>query len=151
MALQDLETRIDVPLSAPGIACDLDVVFVGWGQEPFYSEYTGGGWLLADETFTAGTSYRAFRAPWTGLPTTPPDAALRRSGSAATVYASWNGATQVASWRVLTGSDATGARPVATVRRTGFETAIPVKHPGTYVQVQALDASGAVLGSAVPG
>jgi hypothetical protein len=31
-ALQDLETSIDVPLSAPGIACDLDVVFVGWGN-----------------------------------------------------------------------------------------------------------------------
>ncbi len=126
-------------------------VFVGWGQEPFYSEYTGGGWLLADETFTAGTSYRVFRAPWTGRPTTPPDVALTRSGAGTTVYASWNGATQVASWRVLTGSDAASARPVATVLRTGFETAIPVPHPGAYLQVQALDGSGAVLSSVVPG
>ncbi len=125
-------------------------VFVGWGQEPFYSEYTGAGRLLSDATFTAGTSYRAFVAPWVGRPTTPPDAVLRRSGSGATVYASWNGATQVASWRVLSGSDAADAVPVATEARTGFETAVPVQHPGTYLQVQALDATGAVLSSVVP-
>ena len=126
-------------------------VFVGWGQEPFYSEYTGSGRLISDATFTAGTSYRAFMAPWTGRPTVPPDVLLRRSGSSATVYASWNGATQVASWRVLSGSDAAEAVPVATMPRTGFETAIPVQHPGTYLQVQALDATGTVLSSVVPG
>lgn len=125
-------------------------VFVGWGQEPFYSEYTAGGWLLSDATFTAGTSYRAFRAPWVGRPTTPPDAVLVRSGSTATVYASWNGATEVASWRVLSGSDAADAVPVTTVPRSGFETAIPVAHPGAYVDVEALDATGAVLGGVAP-
>ena len=125
-------------------------VFVGWGQEPFYSEYTGGGSLLDDETFTAGTSYRAFLDAWVGLPTTPPDAVLTRSGYTATVYASWNGATQVVSWRVLTGFDAADAAPVTTVPRTGFETAIPLEPPGPYVQVQALDASGSVVGSVVP-
>ncbi|HEX2856309.1 MAG TPA: arylsulfotransferase family protein [Propionibacteriaceae bacterium] len=124
-------------------------VFVGWGQEPYYSEYTGGGKLLADESFSQGTSYRAFLAPWVGKPTAPPDAALTRSGSTATVYVSWNGATQVASWRVRTGTNAKDAASVTTVPRSGFETAIPLRHPGAYIQVQALDASGAVLGSVV--
>ncbi len=124
-------------------------VFVGWGQTPFYSEYTGSGTLLADDTFTAGSSYRAFLNPWVGKPTTPPDAVIERTVLTGTVYASWNGATQVASWRVLTGSDAAHAKPVVTVARTGFETAIPVRFPGAYVEVQALDASGTVLGSTV--
>lgn len=126
-------------------------VMIGWGQEPYYSEYTGAGQLLSDATFTAGSSYRAFVAPWTGTPTAPPDAVLRRSGSAGTVYVSWNGATQVASWRVLTGSDASDAAPAATVPRAGFETAIPLKHPGGYVEVQALDAAGTLLRSVVVG
>jgi hypothetical protein len=64
-------------------------------------------------------------------------------------YVSWNGATQVASWRVLTGSDADDATQVATVARSGFETAIAVPNAGTYVEVQALDSSGKVLGGAV--
>jgi hypothetical protein len=126
-------------------------VVVGWGQVPYYSEYTGAGRLLSDATFTAGSSYRAFVAPWTGTPTAPPDAVLRRSGSAGTVYVSWNGATQVASWRVLTGNGVSDAAPAATVPRAGFETAIPVKHPGSYVEVQALDAGGTVLHSVVLG
>ena len=108
--------------------------------------------LLADETFTAGTSYRAFRGAWVGRPTTPPDAVLTRSGGTATVHVSWNGATQVATWRVLSGSDAAAAVPVATMARTGFETAIPLpRAPSPYLEVQAIDASGKVLGSAVVG
>ena len=124
-------------------------VFVGWGQTPFYSEYTASGTLLDDDTFTKGSSYRAFLEPWVGRPATPPDAVIERSVLTGTVYASWNGATQVASWRVLTGSDAAHAVAVASAPRTGFETAIPITFPGAYVAVQALDASGTVLGSAV--
>jgi hypothetical protein len=124
-------------------------VFVGWGSEPYYSEYTAGGQLIHDNTFTAGTSYRAYRAPWVGMPTYPPDAVLKSDGSTTTAYVSWNGATEVASWRVLTGSGADDATQVATVARNGFETAIPVPNPGPYIQVQALDASGNVLGTAV--
>ncbi len=125
-------------------------VFVGWGQVPFYSEYTSDGVLLSDETFTAGSSYRTFLDSWDGRPKTPPDVTVTRNGAATTVYASWNGATEVASWRVLSGSDAGLAAPVVTVARAGFETAIAVSHSGAYIQVQALDATGRVLGSAVP-
>lgn len=125
-------------------------VFVGWGQEPYYSEYAADGTLLDDETFTAGTSYRAYLESWVGRPATPPDAVLEHDGSSTTLYASWNGATEVASWRVLSGLDAATAVPVATVPHTGFETAIPLARSGPYVLLQALDASGAVLGSVVP-
>jgi hypothetical protein len=60
------------------------------------------------------------------------------------VAVSWNGATEVASWRVLAGDDTDDLEPVATVRREGFETAIRIPS-AEVVAVEALDASGAVL------
>jgi hypothetical protein len=63
------------------------------------------------------------------------------------VYASWNGATQVASWRVLAGSSASGLRAVANTSRSGFETAIPVPQSYTTFKVEALDANGRVIGT----
>jgi hypothetical protein len=54
------------------------------------------------------------------------------------------------SWRVLAGPSPQQLAPVATAARAGFETAIPTPGgvgPATYVAVQALDSSGAVLGT----
>ena len=65
----------------------------------------------------------------------------------ATVYASWNGATQVASWRVLAGASPTQLAPVATAADAGFETAIATPGAAPYVEVQALEAAGAVIGT----
>lgn len=47
-------------------------VFVGWGQEPWFSEYTADGKLLYAARFVDKiTSYRAFRYPWPGAPMPP--------------------------------------------------------------------------------
>ena len=64
------------------------------------------------------------------------------------MYASWNGATDVASWRVLAGSSPATLTPARSAPRSGFETAIslPAAIAGPYLAVQALDGSGAVLG-----
>jgi hypothetical protein len=66
------------------------------------------------------------------------------------VYASWNGATLVASWRVLSGPSTGALAPVAQAPRSGFETAIalPPGAAGRYLTVQALDAAGGVIGTA---
>ena len=64
-----------------------------------------------------------------------------------TVYASWNGATGVASWRVLAGPSTHQLAAVATGADSGFETAIATPTAEAYVQVQALSPSGAVLGT----
>jgi hypothetical protein len=127
--------------------------FVGWGQVPDFSEFNAAGALLLDAHFPAHTqSYRALRFPWTGTPAHAPDFALLRSGhgSAATLYASWNGATGVSAWRVLAGARSSSLRPVAETARTGFETsiALPAGASGGYVTVQALDAAGVVIGTA---
>ena len=48
-------------------------------------------------------SYRTYRFPWVGTPSTAPAIAAVGANAEVTVYASWNGATQVTSWRVFAG------------------------------------------------
>ncbi len=64
-----------------------------------------------------------------------------------TVYASWNGATEVTSWRVLAGPTPTRLTPAASAAKNGFETALLTPGPESYVAVQALNSAGAVLGT----
>ena len=121
--------------------------FIGWGEQNYISEYNSRSQLVFDARFVdVNASYRAYRFSWTGTPQTLPAVAASNSGRRTTVYASWNGATGVASWRVLSGSSATSLRSVATARRSGFETSITISS-ASYVQVQALDSSGHVLGT----
>ncbi|MGH9303798.1 MAG: arylsulfotransferase family protein, partial [Acidimicrobiales bacterium] len=121
-------------------------VFVGWGAQPYFSEYTKSGRLLLDGVLpNPDLSYRATLHGWVGLPTTPPRAVLRRRGRSATIYASWNGATEVASWRVLSGD---GTHALKSVKRSGFETAVTLHDASAEsFRVQALDSSGRVLGT----
>ena len=123
-------------------------VFIGWGSEPYFSEFSAGGQLLFDAHMRGSyQSYRAYRFPWTGTPTEAPAiaAVAQAAGGPVTVYASWNGDTQTASWRVLAGPSAQQLAPVAGAPRAGFETAIATPAPENDVAVQALDAAGAVL------
>jgi EmrB/QacA subfamily drug resistance transporter len=123
-------------------------VVVGWGSEHYFSEYDSSGHLLYEvELPGADLTYRAMVEQWTGLPLTPPAGAARRTGTGTTVYASWNGATRVASWQVLAGSGGATPRAVAHAARAGFETAIPVSGGYTQFEVQALDSNGHVLGT----
>jgi Arylsulfotransferase (ASST) len=126
--------------------------FLGWGQVPDFSELSPAGQLLFDAHFPAHTqSYRDFRFAWTGTPAHPPALVVQPAADGGgTAYASWNGATLVASWRLLAGPAATSLTPVAQVARSGFETAIPLSTGtavGPYFAVQALDGEGGVLGT----
>jgi hypothetical protein len=124
-------------------------MFIGWGAEPYFSEYTATGSLVFDAHLPPkNESYRAYRFPWTGTPTGNPSvAAVAGAGGTVTVYASWNGATTVASWRVLSGASATQLAPAANALKAGFETSIPTPGNPAYVAVQALGAAGEVLGT----
>jgi EmrB/QacA subfamily drug resistance transporter len=125
--------------------------FVGWGSEPYFSEYGRGGRLLIDaELPWPDVTYRATLAPWVGLPLTKPAAATRRAHGTTTVYASWNGATRVVSWRVLAGAGPGRLTPVTTAAKSGFETAIPLPRPYASFEVQALAANGRVIGTSGP-
>ena len=125
-------------------------VFVGWGPQPDFSEYTSSGQQIFNGVFAWGTdSYRAFRFHWTGQPVTPPAIALSPSSDGGvTAYASWNGATRVRKWQVLEGATPGQLTAVGLpFHRTGFETAIPLSGRPPYVAVQAMAGSGAVLGT----
>jgi arylsulfotransferase ASST len=116
---------------------------VGWGSLPYLSEFTRSGseilfakWPGKDE------SYRAlFTNTWVGMPDYAPSAEVKNT----TVYVSWNGATQVAKWRVLAGSSSSHLKAVTTQARGGFETAIKLSKSYKSYEVQALDSKGAVL------
>ena len=111
-------------------------VLVGWGTDPHFTEYDAAGGVRLDATLPhGGENYRALRFPWRGRPATAPAAVVRNG----TVYVSWNGATEVASWRLEPGGP--------TVPRHGFETAVPVPAGASALHVVALDARGRALGS----
>ncbi|HTT89118.1 MAG TPA: MFS transporter [Acidimicrobiales bacterium] len=124
-------------------------VFVGWGSQPYFSEYTKSGKLVLDASLPfPDLSYRATVGTWVGLPDYPPKGAARQTTSGeTTVYASWNGATQVASWKVLAGSDDHDLTVVARSAKTGFETGVSVKGKFTSFEVQALNSKGQVIGT----
>src|SRR5215207_8368848 len=97
--------------------------FVGWGGlQPFFSEFSADGRIVFDARFVPDgvESYRAYRIPWDGAGEGRPSAVVRTRGERTTVYASWNGATGVAAWRVRLEGRSPTSRP-----RAGFETAIP--------------------------
>jgi hypothetical protein len=122
-------------------------VFVGWGSLPRYSEFSREGALLADATFTASQSYRDYRFPWVGAPTDAPAIVVQKGGAALTVYVSWNGATEIASWDVVAGAGAGDLAHVASAPKSGFETAVNLATTQPFVAVRALDASGVLLGT----
>ncbi|CAG8100473.1 unnamed protein product [Penicillium nalgiovense] len=68
-------------------------------------------------------TYRTYRYPWVGRPATKPDvvACLDGKNGKSTVYVSWNGATDVAYWKVYPGTEVK-----ETAVRNGFETTILV-------------------------
>jgi hypothetical protein len=112
---------------------------VGWGHQPYVTEFDATGRQLFDLRFGQGSdSYRAFRFRWVGRPLDGPAVAVKGR----TAYVSWNGATQVTTWRLVGTSE--------TVRRAGFETAIPLPDRLGRVEIEALDAAGHVLGRSPP-
>ena len=125
---------------------------VGYGGVPAISEYAAtGGSLLFDAHLPFDMSfYRAYRFPWSGRPSRPPAiiAALNNTGEETIVHASWNGATEVASWRVLAGKH-TGSLTTRAMIPAGndFESSTTLPEKYAYLAVQALDAAGHVLGA----
>jgi Arylsulfotransferase (ASST) len=128
-------------------------VFVGWGAIPYFTEFARDGRVLFDASFGKGTAkvtkpnqdadtYRAFRFAWTGHPTDKPAAVV----SGGKLYVSWNGATDVAKWQLLSGKDSGSLKPGKTVAKGGFETAISLQGvKGPAFAARALDRNGHIL------
>lgn len=134
---------------------DTGNVLVGWGHSAAFTEFSPEGALVCDVHFGASAyftfgrivSYRAFKGDWIGMPDTIPDAAI--AGESA--FVSWNGATEVATWRLEAwdGTDLNNMTfsPVKDVKRSGFETRVPFTTDVTsHFRVLALNPEGEVLG-----
>jgi Arylsulfotransferase (ASST) len=121
-------------------------LFVGWGQQPYFSEFDGNGRMIFDARFVdANITYRAWRLPWRGTPASLVAVAAHKRGRRATIWVSWNGATNVSFWRVLGGRSANSLTPIRVVRKRGFETAIKTRSR-PWVAIEALDRAGRAIG-----
>jgi hypothetical protein len=119
-------------------------VLIGWGDNPVVTEHSGDGTLVYEMTHVGTATYRVFRSEWVAQPTTVPDVAVKSSGASARVYVSWNGATEVTHWRILTGPDAGSLTQAMIVPRSGFETVASVPR-APAIAVAALDFNENVL------
>ena len=124
-------------------------VFIGWGRALHFSEFTKDGELLFDARLPEGNrSYRYFRFPWSAHPSERPVAVVERaSEDEVRIYASWNGATEVATWEVIAGPRPDKLQVQGSVPRNGFETAMLVRTAEPYVAVRSKDRSGRLLGT----
>ncbi len=129
--------------------------FVGWGQPNLMTEFNADGEVVFDASHTGtfieaingvNSSYRAYKAPWNGIPQGKPAIASEATDSGAKVWASWNGSQAVRKWEVLTGSNASSLAKVAELDWTDFETEIATPALGSVVAVRALNAAGKQIG-----
>ena len=135
---------------------------MGAGELPLTVEITPNATGSAQVVFAAhlsydggksAASYRDFKFRWHATPATPPDlfTYARNCSTATVMYASWNGATEVAKWRFKTSnSTANGTfhQVGKSVRKEGFETKFVLKDEAfaAWTVVEALDRRERVLG-----
>lgn len=122
-------------------------VFLGWGQQPYFTEFNSAGREDFDAHFTAPTSsYRAYRFPWSAQPpSTPALHVAVAAGGVLDTYESWNGATDVSGWRILAGPSTGALAPVRVAPKHKFESTIAVSSAQPVVEAQALGTQGQVL------
>ncbi len=121
---------------------------MGYGGLPNFTEYGPSGEVLLDGTLGRNVQgFRTYLSPWSGHPQGGPSLAVGAgAGGSAAVAVSWNGATEVVSWRVLAGPSPGSLAVVASAPKSGFQTTIPITPKPAYLAVQALDAAGATIG-----
>jgi arylsulfotransferase ASST len=123
--------------------------WIGWGAVNQSSEISASGKLLLEAATPAGSeSYRSLRFVWHGQPATRPSVALGRAGGGSLrVYVSWNGATDVARWRLEAGASPQTLAPLSSTADRRFETLLHAPASARFLAVAALDAHGRVLAS----
>ncbi|PYH46281.1 arylsulfotransferase family protein [Aspergillus saccharolyticus JOP 1030-1] len=158
----EYRTTPDNPLSSQSQGSlqllDNGNVLVGYGWNAAWTEFSRAGEPLCrvhfgpEREFGLGNilSYRVFKHPWHGRPTTRPDFEVYRYRAAV----SWNGATEVARWG-LEGANGNGGdgghdvfERIVNVSKAGFETAISIPEDAVayrFLRVVALNATGHVL------
>jgi hypothetical protein len=133
-------------------------VFMGWSERALHSEHSPDGTLLMEAIFVPewmGT-YRSYKFPYVGRPKTKPDVKSvaymqdenREYNPLTKVYVSWNGDTEVRSWK-MRGSDSDNDKDslpeVGSADRKGFETSFEYQGYYKWISLEGLDKDGNVL------
>ncbi|KAJ6095671.1 hypothetical protein N7486_006417 [Penicillium sp. IBT 16267x] len=127
-------------------------VFMDYGSITKIKEYDAAGNVVFSGMFGPNNevaSYRGYRFQWSAVPFWKPSLNVTRTSTGATVYMSWNGATDYDTWAVYSASseNSTNNQQITSGKRTGFETAINLTNLTTdYIQVVALQGNN-VLGT----
>ena len=129
--------------------------FIGWSDNSYISEHTTDGELLMEARFLSNrfVTYRAYKFNFTGAPIEPPNLKTFVFGttpatSTVVYYVSWNGATEVDSWRFCRdGNGTTQPKIIGSTSKTGFETMYQTKGLERQVYAEAIAADGRVLGT----
>jgi hypothetical protein len=130
-------------------------MFVGWSQQGYISEHSPEGDVLMTAKFESErfSTYRAYKFPFVGRPSAPPDLVANVWGTdeshmVTTVYVSWNGATDVASWNFHARAQENGYPVfVGSTNKTDFESMHILSGYLDFITADALDAEGNVLGT----
>lgn len=118
-------------------------VFMDYGSIAKVKEFDGDGNVVFSAQFgedNAVASYRGYRFEWSAIPFWVPSLYVQRTADGATVYMSWNGATDYDNWVVYSAAsnDSVHNQQISEAARMGFETAVNVTNPPTdYIQVAA--------------
>jgi hypothetical protein len=128
-------------------------VWLSWTERSLQSEHASDGSIIMKAGFKPNIeSYRSWKLPWIGRPTSPPD--VRASTIAkddayyTIVHMSWNGATEVKEWHVyhVSGADGQNRTLAATTPRFGFETVVWTEGQASHVLAEAIGTDGHKLG-----
>ncbi|KAK3709516.1 hypothetical protein LTR37_010889 [Vermiconidia calcicola] len=134
-------------------------VFMCWSERALQSEHAADGRILMQarlEPKWLGT-YRAYKFEFVGLPKDPPDVVgdtvvVEQEGGGRTetkteVWVSWNGATEVHSWRLFKTTARGKPRVlVDAVEKDGFENKLGYDGYAQYIIAEALAQNDTVLG-----
>ncbi|HEY7398351.1 MAG TPA: arylsulfotransferase family protein [Gaiellaceae bacterium] len=122
-------------------------VVVGWGNEPYVTEFDQSGEIVFDAKLPhGGQNYRAFRFDWTGHPPIDPVLVAPGGRHGRAVFVSWNGSTEVVAWRFRAGKAASALRTFGVRPKRSFETSIDVPPGFAFADAVALDRDGHEIG-----
>ncbi len=120
---------------------------MGWGSQPYFSEYSKSGKLLLDASFPSpDLSYRATVGTWVGLAGIPAPGRGPPGAGATCLCQLERGHGGL----VVEGPGRDSQHDLSVVAdapRTGFETSITVKGQFTVFEVQAVNSKGQVIGT----
>lgn len=136
-------------------------VFMGWSERATQSEHDANGTLLMEARFRTDWigSYRNYKFPYVGKPTTLPDvhsAAYLEDinfelNPETRVWVSWNGDTEVKKWNLYGSKMQNGTMELIESKdRTGFETSFIKDSYVRTVRLEGVDANGNKIANSGP-